>query len=203
MAEEIDNEEDVLGEMKTFPRRPKTSKRNVINTLMAQARMKRTERVKEKKNLVTINKALEAEEVMDNNAELNAILPKLGYLTDMKRVFVDYIKRFEPKDIPEEMMDVLRTLNEKSDKDLYALLLPIYKVRLDSIESAIKLSRQFDPSKEISEYLEEIDGFKEAYDSQDPALFDAIDIFIENHKSTKGGKTKRRRKRRRSRRFHR
>lgn len=193
MSEEIDNEEDVLGEMKTFPRRLKTSKRNVINALMVQARMKRTERVKEKKNLVTINKALEAEEVMDNNAELNAILPKLGYLTNMKRVFVDYIKRLEPKDIPEEMMDVLRTLNETSDEDLYVLLLPIYKFRLDSIESAIKLSRQLDPSKEISEYLEEIDGFKEGYDSKDPSLFDAIDIFIENHKSTKGGKTKRKR----------
>ena len=192
----MDEEVDILGEMKTFPRRSKTSKRHVMNALMTQARMKRKERVNEKRSLVTINKALETEEVMDKNAELNTILPKLGFLTGMKLVFVNFIKQFEPKeDIPDEMMDILRTLNETSDEDLYALLLPIYKFRLDSIEGAIKLSKQFEPSNDISSYLEEINGFREAFDHQDPALFDAIDIFIGNQKSTKGGKTKRRKRR--------
>ncbi len=203
MDEEIERQ-DILGEMKTFPRRPKTSKRHVMNALMAQARMKRTERVKEQKSLVTINKALETEEVIDNNAELNTILPKLGFLTRMKVLFVNYLKHFEPKEeIPDEMMDVLRALNETSDEDIYALLLPIYKFRLDCIEGALKISKQFEPSNDISDDLEEINGFKEAFDSQDASLFDAIDIFIENQKSTKGGKTKRKRKKRKSVRFHR
>ena len=174
---------DTVGELKVFGKIKKNSKRNLIKALMQQARTTRRERLSEQESIVKIKAALGKE---NNASKISDIIQGLGFLSGYKKVFVDYISKFENKEeISKEMIYVLSDLNNTSDDDLFALLSPIYKFKLDCMKAAMKLSGQTN-----TEYLEQIIVFEKAFEEASPELFDAIDIFIND--TLKGGKRRKR-----------